>query len=363
MEPVYEMMWDCKFCSQKKLLGLTHRFCAGCGAPQDPAARYFPPENEKVAVHDHPFVGADVACPACKQPMSRAAKCCTHCGSPIDKGVEVARRADAMVGGGPGYPGQPGQPAQPAAAGGGFAAGQYGPDAMVTPSGLAATPAPKKGFPVLLAVLGGLGAVLVAIVLVVIFWKREGVFEVTGHAWERSIAIERFEVGKKTAWCDERPAGGRELSRRREQRSTTQVKDGETCQTKKKDNGNGTYKEVRECQPKYRNEPVMSDRCEFEVTDWRTSRTAAEKGTSPKDPPKWPAVTLVRPGACLGCEREGPRSEKYTVKFVDSKEKGGDGVSCDLPEARWATFAKGSKWKGKVRVLTGGVECDALARQ
>ena len=337
-DPVFEMLWDCKFCSQKKLLGLTHRFCAGCGGPQDPAARYFPPDDEKVAVHDHPFVGADVACPACRQPMSRAAKCCTHCGSPIDKGAEVARRADVVVGPG------------------GFAAGGYGPDA------LAATPAPKKGFPTVLAIVGGVVTLLVVAILVVVFWKREGVFEVSGHAWERNIAVERFEVGRKTAWCDERPAGGRELSRRREQRSTTQVKDGETCQMRKKDNGNGTFKEVRECQPKYRSEPVMSDRCEFEVTEWRTSRTLSEKGASPKDPPHWPAVALTRPGACLGCEREGPRSEKYTVKFVVSKSKSSEPLTCDLPEARWTGFAKGSKWKGQVRVLTSGVDCDALVR-
>lgn len=96
-DPVYEMLWDCKFCGQKKLLGLTHRFCAGCGAPQDPAARYFPPDDEKVAVLDHPFVGADLACPACKQPMSRAAKCCTHCGSPIDRGPAAASAASVRA--------------------------------------------------------------------------------------------------------------------------------------------------------------------------------------------------------------------------------------------------------------------------
>jgi hypothetical protein len=349
-------VWDCKYCGQKKLLGLTHRFCAGCGAPQDPAARYFPPENEKVAVHDHPFVGADVACPACKQPMSRAAKCCTHCGSPLERGVEVARRADVVV------PPAGGQAFSGADA---FAAGRYGPDAVPqTPLGLAATPSAraKTGFPTVLAIVGGLVALLVAVVLVVIFWKREGVFEVSGHAWERSIAIERFDTARRTAWCDERPAGARELSRRREQRGSTQVKDGETCQTRKKDNGNGTYKEVRECQPKYRSEPIMSDRCDYEVTEWRTARTLAEKGSSPQDPPRWPVVALVRAGTCLGCEREGPRSEKYTVKFTDSKAKG-EAVSCDLPEARWSTFAKGTKWKGKVRVLTGGVDCDALQKQ
>jgi hypothetical protein len=354
-DPVYEMLWDCKFCGQKKLLGLTHRFCAGCGAPQDPTARYFPPDDEKVAVHDHQFVGADVACPACKQPMSRAAKCCTHCGSPIDKGVEVARRADVVVGPGGGPPlGGPGS----------FGAGQYGPDALAAQAAAAAAnPPAKKPFPTVLAIAAAVVALLVVIVLVVVFWKREGVFEVTGHAWDRSIAVERFDVGRKTAWCDERPAGGRELSRRREQRSTTQVKDGETCQTRKKDNGNGTFKEVKECQPKFRSEPVMSDRCEFEVTDWRTSRTLSEKGASPQDPPHWPAVALARPGTCIGCEREGPRSEKYTVKFADTKAKSADPLTCDLPEARWAAFAKGSKWKGKVRVLTAGVDCGELVRQ
>lgn len=344
-EAVYEMVWDCKYCGQKKLLGLTHRFCAGCGGPQDPAARYFPPEHEKVAVADHPFVGADVACPACKQPMSRNATCCTHCGSPIDKGVEVARRADVVLG----PVGPYGQQA-PAGADA-FAAGRYGPDA------------PKKGFPVVLAIVLGLVAVVIIGVLVAIFWKREGVYEVAGHAWERNIAVERFETGRRTAWCDERPAGGREISRRREQRSTTQVKDGETCQTRKKDNGNGTYKEVRECQPKFRSEPVMGERCDFEVTEWRTARTLAEKGASPKDPPRWPVVTGLRAGACLGCEREGARTEKYTVRFVDSKTKKDDGLSCDLPEAKWSKLEKGTRWKGKTRVVSGGVDCDALVRQ
>ncbi len=358
-EAVYEMVWDCKFCGQKKLLGLTHRFCAGCGGPQDPAARYFPPDHEKVAVADHPFVGADVACPACKLPMSRAAKCCTHCGSPIDKGVEVARRADVVVGAAL-------MGAAPMGADA-FAAGRYGPDALPPAGAHAAggSPAPKKGFPVVLALIGGIVAVVIVGILVAVFWKREGVFEVAGHRWERNIAVERFETGRKTVWCDERPSGAsRELSRRREQRSTTQVKDGETCQTRKKDNGNGTFKEVRECQPKFKNEPVMSDRCELEVTEWKTARTLTEKGASPKDPPRWPIVSGLRAGTCLGCEREGPRSEKYAVTFgTNAKDKSDEGLSCEIPEAKWAKFEKGSRWKGKVRVVTSGVDCDALVRQ
>lgn len=353
-EATYEMCWDCKFCGQKKLLGLTHRFCAGCGAPQDPASRYFPPDDEKVAVKDNPFVGADVVCPACKQPMSRAATCCTNCGSPIDKGAQVALRADVVVPDGFAAP----SPASPGGATG-FAAGRYGPDAL-PPAG--AAPAAKKPFPTVLAIVGALVAVVIVVVLVMLFWKRESSLEVTAHAWERSIAIERFDTGKKTVWCDERPPGGRELSRRKEQRGSTQVKDGETCQTRKKDNGNGTFKEIRECQPKFKSEPLMSERCELEITEWRTARSLAEKGASLAEAPRWPAVTLARPGSCIGCEREGARSEKYTVKFVDTRSKATE-ASCDLPQARWATFAKGSKWKGNVRVLTGGVDCDGLTRQ
>lgn len=352
MEPVYEMIWDCKYCGQKKLLGLTHRFCAGCGAPQDPSARYFPPDSEKVAVHDHVFVGADVACPACKQPMSRAAKCCTHCGSPIDKGAEIARRNDVVV---------PDAGVAAFGGGGGFAAGQYGPDAAAAAANAAGAAPKKKGFPVALAIILGVVPLLLIGLAVLLFWKREGVLEVKGHAWERTIAVERFDVGRRAAWCDERPAGARELSRRKEKRGTKQVKDGETCQTRKKDQGNGTYKEVRECKPKYRSEPTYDDRCEYEITEWRTVRTLAERGKSPSDPPKWPAVSLGRPGTCVGCEREGPRSQKYTVMLTNVKSKGE--ATCDLAEGRWATFATGTKWKGSVRVLTGGVDCDALVRQ
>ncbi len=337
VDDVFEMLWDCKYCGQKKLLGITHRFCAGCGAPQDPNARYFPPDEEKVPVRGHPYVGADVQCPACRQPMARAAKCCTNCGSPIDKGVDVARRADVVV------PPPGGMPPPSASFG----------------SAVQAAPPPKKSSTWLWALLGGGALVLLTIILVVVFWKRESSFKVTGHTWERSIAIERYETGRKSVWCDEAPAGARVLSRRREQRSTTKERDGETCQMRKKDLGNGSYKQEKECQPKYKDVPVMADKCDVEVTEWRTARTLSEKGASIADAPRWPAVR-VSGGTCLGCEREGSRKETYTVRFVDEKSK--KDASCDLPQTKWAEHPVGSRWKGKVRVLTDGVDCDNLGR-
>ena len=266
-------VWDCKYCGHKKLLGITHRFCGGCGAPQDPNARYFPPDNEKVAVQNHPYVGADVACPACRQPMSRAAACCTNCGSPIDKGVEVARRADVVLpapgalpaGGMPfgGAPSPGGVPFQGAP----FSAG-------------GATPqTPKKSSSTwIFALLGGVLFVIVSMFLVAVFWKREGVFEVTGHSWERSIAIERRDAVRKSTWCDDVPSGARVLGRHEEQKGTKKEADGQECGMRKKDLGNGSYKEVKECKPKYKDVPVMEDKCDIEVIEWRNARTLAERG-------------------------------------------------------------------------------------
>ncbi|MBX3191497.1 MAG: hypothetical protein KF819_31165 [Labilithrix sp.] len=323
---VYEMFWDCKYCGQKKLLGLTHRFCATCGAPQDPTARYFPPENEKVAAHQHVYVGADVHCPACKNPMSRAAKCCTSCGSPLHAGAQVALHGAPPV--------RPPMPAQP------------------KPKSSA-----LKVFGIIAAVVGGLLFVVIALLVVAAFWTRDGTFEVTGHEWERTIAVERLDNVRKSVWCDSVPAGAREISRRKEERSTNKIPDGETCQTVKKDNGDGTYRQTRECQTKYKEEPVMDWRCEIEVAEWRSSRKLAARGASPNDPPKWPPDPL-KTGTCLGCEREAGRNEKYTVKFRDTKAN--EDVTCTLPEAKWKTFEKASRWKGKVGVVTDRVECDGL---
>ncbi|MDQ7024021.1 MAG: zinc ribbon domain-containing protein, partial [Anaerolineae bacterium] len=78
----YEMLWDCQFCGTKRNLGLTHRFCPNCGAPQNPDARYYPSDEDKIEVRDHEYVGVDVTCPACGELNSAAAEFCGQCGSP-----------------------------------------------------------------------------------------------------------------------------------------------------------------------------------------------------------------------------------------------------------------------------------------
>ncbi|AKT42331.1 uncharacterized protein CMC5_065570 [Chondromyces crocatus] len=342
-EKTYEMLWDCRYCGQKKLLGLTHRFCASCGAPQDAAARYFPSEQEKVAVEEHQHVGVDLRCPACSAWNSRRSNCCTHCGGPLTAAQEARMRADQVRHEGQVFGIESVQDARR----------EFG--ATAPPRG--AQPK-KKAFSVVvaLAVVLGLGALGFACAF--LFWTKPASFKVVGHAWERRVEIETFGPVRKSGWCDELPGGVKEISRRRETRSTKQVQAGEECSTRRKDQGDGTFKESRECKPKFRDEPVMGERCEYEMNAWAAKDVVTASGSVLEDTPVWPKVTLKRPGTCVGCDREGKRSERYEVKLVDSSSA--KVQTCEFEQSKWSSFAGGSEWVGKVGVLSNGVDCDSL---
>jgi hypothetical protein len=319
--PVYEMLWDCPFCSTKKLLGLTHRHCPVCGAPQAADARYFPPDDEKVPAKDHVYYGVDRKCGACGEANSRASKCCRGCGAPLDGTQDVARRSDQSP----------------------------------LPLAGASTPKPKaKGrplliFAVIVAVLGCIAWLLT--------WSKPSKLQVAGHEWRREIAIERFGPIQESAWCDSVPFGAQVTHRAREVRGHRQVEDGQECSTRKVDLGNGGFSEERDCHPHYRSEPIYDQRCTYLVDRWQRERSAVAQGASLRDAPKWPAVRLARTGQCVGCEREGARSETYTVILKDPK---GKTHRCDFDQSRWQGFDDGEQLEGKLGVVTGVVSCGSL---
>lgn len=321
----YEMLWSCEYCGAKKLLGKTHRHCPECGAAQDPARRYFPSEEEKVAVEDHVFVGADVRCPACKAPMGKAAKHCAECGSPLVGGGEVARVADAGAAG----------------------------KAQKAPGKRRS----KKGL-VIGLVFAGLG--LLSILFVVLaLWTEEKQLSAIGHTWQREIKIEAFGPKAESEWCDAMPSDAYSISRSQEVRSHKDVKTGESCSTKRVDNGDGTYSEHEECTPTYRQEPVYDDKCRYTVDRWSYARSETASGASLAQPPVWPQVTLRKVGTSAGSEREGARVETYTVHFADGAEAGKT-LTCGLAEASWRAIPIGSQWKADAYVMTGELDCATL---
>ena len=334
-DATYEMLWDCKYCGQKKLLGLTHRFCASCGSPQDPGARYFPADSEKVAVADHEFVGADVACPTCKAGNSKRAKCCGQCGAPLDKASEVRTRDEQVRD----------EHAQ-------FQVGSV----QGRPAAAATVTQPKKTPWIPIAIFAGILGLIVLIVAV-LSMKKKAHLEVSGLTWERTIAIETFGNDRRSGWCDELPSGSREIARRKEQRGSDKVEDGQDCKVKRKDKGDGTFKETKECTPKYKSVPKMSDKCDYDVTAWKVARSLKASGAK-ETAPSWPSVPSLRLGTCLGCERTGSRAESYIVTVRDAKTGASD--ECKVAEPKWQSFKVGQAVVGNRAVVSGSIDCASV---
>lgn len=343
-EQVYEMLWDCKFCGTQKLLGKTHRFCPNCGAPQDDEARYFPSDEEKVAVKDHIYYGADVICPSCDTLNSANSQYCQQCGTALAgaptaelvQDDQVVRDGERFETTGPRNIEQE----------------RY--EQKLDAAGLS-QPKPRGNNLVKFAIIGVIGLV-VAFVAAAIFWKQDATAYVSGHTWEREITIEEFAPRAQNAWCDAMPFDAYSVSRRSEVRSYRQIPDGQECETRRVDNGDGTFSERRECRTKYREEPVYDDMCYFTVNRWGYSRSVKASGQSVNDEPVWPDTQISRTGNCLGCEREGQRRAAYHVLFRSQDNE----YTCDLDQAQWASMPIESTWTFKVGVITNLPDCDSL---
>lgn len=346
-EQVYEMLWDCKYCGTKKLLGKTHRFCPNCGAPQDDEARYFPSDDEKVAVKDHVYYGADVICPNCDTLNSANTQFCQQCGTPLADAEKAQLVTDEQVI-------ADGQSFQ-AAGSSNVAQKRYA--AKLDAAGLSQNgqPKPRRNNLMLYGIIG-LVAVVILGGLAAVFWKRDTTAYVTGHSWTREISIDEFAPRAQNAWCDVMPADAFSVSRRSEVRSYRQIPDGQECSTMRVDNGDGTYSERRECRTRYREEPVYDQMCYFTVNRWGYERSVRADGDSVNDEPYWPDTNITQSGTCIGCEREGDRQARYIVHFrADS-----DDYTCDLEQSAWMSMPIESTWTFKVGVLTNQPDCNSL---
>ncbi len=352
-EKTYEMLWDCRYCGTKKLLGKSHRHCPECGGEQDATARYFPSDTERVAVEDHVYVGADVACGSCGTYNSRAAKCCTNCGGALSPDRVVMTRQEQVYAEGQAYQGE-----TAAAARAEFRTGQAAPPAVA--GGLGAPQSGKKRRFWLLGCAGVLLVVVAVVAFVMWLFRSEATqVTVTEVRWERSIAVEKREVVTATAWCDELPPGARELERTRAPRGREQVADGEDCQLRKVDRGDGTFVEKRTCKPRTKNQTRMSDQCRYKAEEWRVARTETAQGATNQGARLWPTVNLTRPGDCVGCERLGRREEKLLLRVRD---RDGAEQVCAVSESLFGRVKLSDKLPMKRTVIGKLLECTSLGQ-
>ncbi len=347
-DAVYEMLWNCRFCGSEKLLGKTHRFCPACGSPQDPEWRYYPADDEKIAVKDHHYVGADKVCPACSTLNAADAEFCPRCGSPQTDAQAVTTQALRAAGNEDFLDREDlhtrldaqaaqrvsGLPQTASASGSGF---------RWTPKNIA--------------------LIVVAIALVfggiyVFTAKKSTSVVLDDKQWDREIEIEKLMAVSDSSVCSSMPGDAYSVTRRREQVDTRRVQDGETCSRQQVDRGDGTFREQQVCSPTYREEPVYGDVCYYTIDRWRTARTATSSGAADVQP-YWAQANISRGGACVGCEREGNRREVYKLIFTGD---GGSRYECDVNASIWEAATIESVWSLEVGQFTNAPDCSTLAR-
>ncbi len=345
---VYEMLWDCPACGTKKLLGVTHKFCPNCGHPQDAKYRYFPSEEEQIAVKDHLYYGVDKICPACHAPNSANAEFCTQCGSPLEGAQQVTLRQEQVRGDGFTFASETKADAKRER--------DTASSPIPKPEKLPRPPFWKTRLGI--GLMAG-GSALFAFIATALFWNKTVEVNVTGHTWERVINIEDYNWRSRSDWCDTMPSDGVVTARSREIRSYTQVADGESCSNKRVDQGDGSFRVERVCTTNYKDVPVYDTKCYYRVLRWEFKRKAKSNGTNATDEPYWPQTNIQ---ACSitspGCEREGGREQTYTVHFKNTTD--GSTYKCEFEQSKWKSFGLEQRYTGKAGVIFNNLKCNTL---
>lgn len=303
----YEMLWDCGHCDTKKNLGVTHRHCPNCGAPQDASKRYFPPDAERVAVADHAYTGADRVCASCQTAQSAKANNCGRCGAPLAGMMQVP---------------------------------------FVVEKG----PAKRKRRP-----WGWIIGAIVLLLGIVIWWrcrKADIDLTVTGHRWTTVIDIEEYRDVTESGWRRELPSDARAVSCRLKGDPSKREPDGEDCKQVKRDKGDGTFEEVRQCTPRYKN--GQSDWCDYHVDRWVKVEEQKLEGRGLEV--SWPTPPPPAPLTAPGARRAGERRGTYVLELTDGKRT----RTCAVSEGTWRKRTDGQKIKAQIRAASGELVCSSL---
>ena len=236
-------------------------------------------------------------------------------------------------------------------------------------------------------IAGGIVTILVAAIWMFFFWEKTVTAEVTATPWERAQVIEQFKTIQDSAWCNNKAADARNISRRQKVHHHITVTDchncdchseryqsgsHQECHTQRVDNGNGSYSTNNVCHfvADYSNRQVCVDRthqepvyeawCTYDIDRWRPHTKPTMRGGAGQEP-TWPKLKYNECRATrLGCERPGPKSQWYKTEFKDLGDP--DTYECEWPQSKWEGYAVGSRWEAIVKVVGGRFQCDSLTR-
>ncbi len=354
-----EAFWDCAYCGQKGIGGLTKQ-CPNCGHPQDKDIRFYLPEDVEEHVLDENTAsqygkGADWMCSYCNSLNRYNETICHNCGA--DRNEQLGDYFSNKDESDHSHDDTNLKNKNTSIKEGTSTRFRY----------QKATKNTKQKQKRKIGCLPIIG-IFFAIMLFV-FWPRTSEATVMEKDWDRSISIEEYKTVQEDDWSV--PDGGRVYNKKKEIHHYTQELDHyENVQVQKSrqvldgydvsydyvNNGDGTYDQVKRSTPRYRTEtyyeterqpvyrdvPVYKTKYYYEIDKWVPTRSVDTNGGS--DEPYWGQVSLG------SSEREGEHTETYTLTFRTKKEKT---YSVNLSQDAWSKFTEGDS--AKITVQSGRI--------
>ncbi len=331
MSQKIEALWDCAYCGQTKIGGLTKK-CPNCGHAQDKNVKFYLTEEQKAkklneeAAKDY-GKGADWVCGFCQNLNRYNVTKCTHCGGDRQdmEGDYFESRAETEAA------------------------------EKLEPLGIQSKPVQTRQKRSILPLIGVIA--VLAIVMIVLNLPKSKDTSVLDKSWSRTIPIEICKNVEESDWSV--PEGGSVYDERqeihhmetvishyedREVEKRREVLDGYDISYDYVNNGDGTFTEKQISTPRYRTEtyyevesvpvyvevPVMAAKYYYTIDRWFMNRTVDTKGGD--DTPFWGQTNLASD------EREGARSEAYEISFTDKK---GNIYSASIDYDLWDTLDVG----------------------
>lgn len=167
---------------------------------------------------------------------------------------------------------------------------------------------------------------------------RDDTIEIQGISWKRQIDIEKLTTVNDSGWT--LPLGARLKYTREEWHHNDHKIVGYDKKYSYVDNGDGTSDKVYEEEPIYEDEPVYMTKYYYEIDKYVHSRYVETSGTDHEV--YWGDVSLG------WHEREGRRSETYSVKALNNKDKT---KTYSLSYSDWKNLNIGEKVNVKINML------------
>lgn len=354
---IREGAWDCPACGQKRNRG-PEKHCGACGLPRGSDIKFYLPEDAQEVTDEEALKkaksGPDWNCQYCNGDNGADKAFCTGCGA--GKDGSPPREVKFIPTGGENTGKEPAR------------------EPLKDPIKESAKPSSAP-----VAAKGGCLALLMSFLLFILigcccssFFAKDTTVTVNGFKWERTIEIEKLKTIREKAWEGEVPAGAEVVSRSKEiykyekvqtgtETKTKVVKEKVQTGTKKvktgvKDMGNGYFEDVYKEEPVYKTvekeetyevpvykeKPLYKQRVTYEIDRWSVVRTEKAKGNDQKA--SWPRINL------RSKEREGKKTETYTVLCTD--DKGKSLTYNPKNEQEWLSIENGKTYKAKAAFNT-----------